>query len=351
MNGSPSKILVLVPNWLGDVAMCTPALRVLHRRFPDAAITVAGSEAACELLRGLPWLSKLVPFDTRSGLFGLMRIARRLRPHARDLAVIFPHSFRAALLARLTESQRRIGSDCGGRAFLLTDRIPPHRENGLIVPVYMVTEYVGLLKDLDCEDDGYGPELRADTDAVAAVQARFPGTGPRVGIAPGTAFGPSKRWLPERFAAVADQLAERLNAQCVLLTGPGEEAIRDAVTSSAKTKLISCDDGAPSIKMTKAAISQLDALVCNDSGPRHIAVAFHVPTVCIMGSTSPRYSQGPYERGKVLRVDVDCGPCQKPECETDHHCMTQISVEQVVDAAIEVLQSRSRSPNASDTTE
>ena len=92
-------------------------------------------------------------------------------------------------------------------------------------------------------------------------------------------------------------------------------------------------------------ISQLDLLIANDSGPRHVAVAFHVPTVCIMGPTSPRYTEGPYERGKVLRVDVDCGPCQKPVCETDHRCMTRIAVEHVVAAAEAALQGAS-SPHA-----
>ncbi|HIJ72920.1 MAG TPA: hypothetical protein HPP83_02355, partial [Candidatus Hydrogenedentes bacterium] len=64
------------------------------------------------------------------------------------------------------------------------------------------------------------------------------------------------------------------------------------------------------------------------------------PTVCIMGPTSPRYSEGLYERGRVLRIDVDCGPCQKPECATDHRCMTAISPEDAAAAALDVLEHR-----------
>ena len=73
---------------------------------------------------------------------------------------------------------------------------------------------------------------------------------------------------------------------------------------------MTCDDGSPSIAGLKAVISLLDALVCNDSGPRHVAVAFGVPTVCVMGPTAPVYSCGSYERGELVRIDVDCGPCQ-----------------------------------------
>jgi heptosyltransferase-2 len=317
--------------------MCTPALRALHRRFPQAAVTVAGSQAACELLRGLPWFAELIPIVPQAGLPALLVAGRRLRKNARDLTVIFPHSFRAALLARLTDSPRRIGYHRGGRAFLLTDRVPPPAENGEIVPVYMVTEYLELVKVLGCEDDGQGLELHADPDAVDAVRGRLAHGGPRVGIAPGAAFGPSKLWPAERFAAVADRLAERAGAQCVLLTGPGEESIAEAVTTAAQRPLLRCDDDRPSIRTLKATVSQLELLICNDTGARHVAVAFHVPTVCLMGPTSPRYTEGPYERGRILQADVDCAPCQKPTCETDHRCMTQITVDRVAETAIQVL--------------
>lgn len=333
----PERILALVPNWLGDVAMCTPALRALRRLYPDAEITAAGRAAACDLLAGLPWLTRLAPFPARAGFVDTIRIAYDLRPHARDLAVIFPHSFRAALLASLAGADRRVGYDRDKRATFLTDRVPPHTENGVIAPIYMAEEYLGLITHLGGVDDGKGLELRADPDVTLAVQARLAGSGPIVGIAPGAAFGPSKRWLPERYAAVADRLAEQAGARCVLITGPGEEDTRDAVMDAARTSFIRTDGGKPSIETLKATISQLDLLIGNDSGPRHVAVAFGTPVVCIMGSTSPRYSEGPYEKGRVLRVDVDCGPCQKPVCTTDHRCMTRITAEQVVEAALEFL--------------
>ncbi len=234
-------------------------------------------------------------------------------------------------------ARRRVGYDRDGRAFLLTDRVPPHRENGAIAPIYMAAEYLDLVKILGCEDDEQGLELYADPSLAASIRERFTGSGPKIGIAPGAAFGPSKLWPAERFARVADALYEKLGAQCAILTGPGEEEVRAAVLGAARTPLLACDDGHPTIANFKATISQLDLLICNDSGSRHVAVAFHVPVLCMMGPTSPRYSEGPYERGEVLRVDVDCGPCQKPVCETDHRCMTRIEVEDAVRAALRIL--------------
>ncbi|NIA16118.1 MAG: lipopolysaccharide heptosyltransferase II [Nitrospiraceae bacterium] len=333
----PKRILALVPNWIGDVAMCTPALRALHQRFPDAGLAVAGRASACALLRGLPWLSEFVAIPARPGIVETLRVARRLRPHARDLTVAFPHAFRAALLARLAGSAQRLGYDRDGRGLLLTRRVPPHRVDGKIQPVYMADEYLTLVEAIGCENDGKGLELRTDPDVAREVEAHMSGSGPCVGIAPGAAFGPAKRWPAERFAAVADQLTERAGAQCVLLTGPGEEETRDAVLAAARHPLISPDGGQPTIDTMKAAIAALDLLVGNDSGARHVAIAFDVPVICIMGPTRPAYSVGPYERGRLLRLDVDCGPCQKPVCETDHRCMLGITVDAVTEAALEWL--------------
>lgn len=268
--------------------------------------------------------------------------AWRLRAHARDLAVVFPHSHRSALLARMTGARRRLGYDRDGRGYLLTDRVGPHLVKGRIEPVYMAQEYLELVAALGCEDDGAGLELHADEGALAQVRPALAGEGPLVGIAPGAAFGPSKLWPADRYAAVADGLTDRIGARCVLLTGPGEEAIRDAVASAARRPLIRADADRPTIAKLKAVVSLLDLLVCNDSGTRHIAVAFKVPTVCIMGPTSPKYSAGPYERGEVLRVDVDCGPCQKPVCATDHRCMTRITTEWVLNSAVNLLSGRTR---------
>ena len=281
----------------------------------------------------MPWLDAFESIPPRPNALELSRIGRRLAPHGQDVAVVFPHSFRAALTAYLAGSQRRVGYGRGQRSWLLTDAVAPHREHGRICPVYMGREYLDLVACLGCRDDGRGLELAADPETVSRLQERIPAGQPVVGIAPGGAFGPSKRWLPERFAEVSDRLSER-GATCVLITGPGEEAIRDAVKRAARRPLHMIDNDRPTLETLKATVSLLHLLVGNDSGPRHVAVAFGVPVVCIMGPTSPRYSEGPYERGEVVRVDVDCGPCQKPVCRTDHRCMTRIGVERVVEAAV-----------------
>ncbi len=332
------RILALAPNWLGDVAMCTPALRALRRRYPEAQFTVAGRAAICALLEDLPWIDRLVPMPPQPSLMQMLRLATTLRPHGRDLTVVFPHSFRAALLARLVGSRRRIGYARNGRAWLLTDAKDPHRENGRITPVYMSREYLELTTVVGCEDDGAGLELGIPETLAREVKAHFAGDTPLIGIAPGAAFGPSKRWMPEAFAKTADLIAAAHPARFVLLTGPGEEAVRDTVIEHAQVAFIAPPSTDGGLAALKAVTAQLDLLICNDSGPRHIGVAFKRPIVCIMGPTSPRYSEGPYEIGQVIRLPLPCSPCQKPVCPLEHHrCMRDITPEQVAQEALACL--------------
>lgn len=332
----PARILALVPNWLGDAVMCTAALRTIHRRFPKARLAIAGRAPIVEMLGGLPYIHTAHVLPKQPNLLTMARLGLKMRQDARDLAVVFPHSFRAAMQARLAGSKRILGYARNSRSWLLTDRVTPNIVNGKIEPVYMPWEYLDLLAPLGVEYDGFGLELKANPMAVARIKEHLVGDGPFVGIAPGAAFGPSKQWPVDRFAAVADRLSE-MGAQCVLLTGPGEEATRDAIRKLVKHPILNADEGRPTVDTLKATISLMKLLVCNDSGPRHVAIAMGVPAVCIMGPTRPVYTEGPYETGRVLRVDVDCGPCQKPTCATDHRCMKGVTPDAVVEAAMTYL--------------
>lgn len=345
-NKEVKYILALAPNWLGDTAMCTPALRALRHAFPKAQFTVAGNPACCELLEDLPWINGLFRLLPKSSLLPLMRQAKQLAPVSGDLTVVFPHSFRSALLARLIGSKQRIGYARDGRAPLLTRALTPHMEAGHITPIYMAHEYLELVRAAGAQDDGAGLELGLRDALVEQVQPLLAGEGPLIAIAPGAAFGPSKRWMPEAFAETANQLAETHGARFILLTGPEEQEIRAAVMREARVRFIELPPEMKGIGVLKALIAHCDLVICNDSGPRHIAIAFNKPVVCIMGPTSPLYTNGPYEKGVVLRVDLECSPCQKPVCPLEHHrCMRDITPEQVVEAAAALLPSRQGGPS------
>ncbi|HOK88804.1 MAG TPA: lipopolysaccharide heptosyltransferase II [Candidatus Hydrogenedentes bacterium] len=322
------------PNWLGDAVMATPALRATRANWPGYKIILAGTPTACDVLQGLSFFDETIVIPPRAGLGKMLDIARAIRrDHAVDAAIILPHSLRAALLAWLIGARRRLGIDRGGRRWFLTDPVPPRRNGKRIVPEYMVLEYLRVVAAAGGQADDSGPCLAVSAMARKRVAETLPrDERPVVAIAPGAAFGPSKRWYPERFAAVADQMAREWNATIVLLTGPGEEAIRAATRQAAHVPLREIREGG--IETLKALIERADLLITNDSGPRHIAVALGTPVICVMGPTSPAYTDGPWEKGTIVRVPMPCAPCQQPLCPLEHHaCMRDVTVDMVVSAA------------------
>src|ERR1044072_8264698 len=117
------KLALFMPNWIGDVAMATPAVRALRQHYGDAHIIAVLAPYVADVLQGAPWFDSqiLMPKDgsLRERWF---RASRQLREHGVDLAVLFPNSFRSAAVARLGGCRVRIGYDRSGRGWLLTNK-------------------------------------------------------------------------------------------------------------------------------------------------------------------------------------------------------------------------------------
>jgi heptosyltransferase-2 len=157
-----------------------------------------------------------------------------------------------------------------------------------------------------------------------------------IGIAPGATYGPAKRWLPERFAAVADKLSESFPMQGILLGSKADWETAEEVRKAARTKLINLA-GKTNLQEAIYLISQCRLFLSNDSGLMHIAGALNIPTVAIFGSTNPITTSPAGNSFTIVRKDVSCSPCMKETCPTDFRCMKLISVENVFAAAQNIL--------------
>jgi heptosyltransferase-2 len=180
-----------------------------------------------------------------------------------------------------------------------------------------------------------------EAQRIAAEQhlARFgiAGRRPLVGMAPGAAYGPAKRWFPERFAAVADRLAERFACPVLLFGSAGDRASTEAVQSAAKTALVDIA-GRTSLGDAIALIACCDLFITNDSGLMHVAGALGVPTVAVFGSTDPKTTYPLGERTVLVRRPVDCSPCLRQECPTDFRCMDLVTVDEVLEHSTRLLE-------------
>ena len=337
----PAGVLVRMPNWLGDAVMATCVLRAVRAGAPGARIAAAARPKLGELFAGLPFMDEFVPLDDQS-LAGALRLGWSRRG-AFDLALILPNSLRSALMPFAARARRRIGYRGQGRGFLLTARLaPPGAGRGRRTPEPMPWYWRRIVEAAGLPWQGGAPELRV-TDAEregAAARARAFGLGADerlIGISPGAAFGPSKLWLPERFAEAAALLHRATGMRAIVFLAPGEEALGAEIARSARSPIISTANDLLSIGLLKAFMTRCALLLSTDSGTRHIAVALGTPVVTVVGPTDPRYTAYCLERQRVIAKKVPCGPCHFRECPTDHRCMTEIEAGEVAAAGLELL--------------
>ena len=356
---SAANIAVFLPNPVGDAIMATPALRALRRHFASSRITHVGRQDALEVLAGTHLADAAVVEGStrRPKPRNFLATVRRLRQERFDLGVLLPNSLRSALLARLGGVRNLAGYDRDGRGLLLTTKLPvPRDEAGRRVPLPTIDYYARLAEALGARVESRRMELAvAEADAAAADRllaeaGRRPGRAV-VMLNPGASFGPSKLWPAERYAAVADALAERRGAEVIVNASPAEREVARAVGRSMRTApLVNVADVAGTIGLLKALVSRCGLLITNDTGARHFAAAFGIAVVTIFGSTDPVWAQIDYEHETILRAEVSCSPCQRKACPnrpgpTYHQCMKAITVEMVVSAAEELLDRRAAGRN------
>jgi heptosyltransferase-2 len=335
------KISVVLPNHLGDVAMATPALRALRRGRPDAEIVAVVRSSLAGVLRGGPFVDRLIPHEIyaqRSKLGQLrerLRVARELR--GSDVVVVLPNSFASAILAFASRAKVRLGYARRGRSLLLTDAAPAPRKNGRFVPTAMERYYLDLVRRLDCPDLGTQIELFREPEAERECDSLFRAAGldartPLVCLAPGAGFGPSKLWPLGYVAEVARALLDG-GAQVALIHGPGEQSLADEIAAHAGPGIAMLGGARMSLSLLKSVIARAQLVICNDAGARHVAAAFEVPTLVLMGPTAVGYTNLNLKRTKLLREPVECSPCQLPVCPIDHRCMTRLLPSRVLSEA------------------
>lgn len=334
----PSKIIIRMPNWIGDLVMATPILTDVRKAFPAAHITAMCRTPISDLLKEdldideLFCFSKVNSFGRRSEQ---RDIIEKIRRGTYDLGILLTHSFSSAWLFWRGHVKRRLGYRGNCRSLLLTDKIdlPANvREQHLVTTYKMLLSPLGIpvsetrprlfLKDKELEEArtllkrlGISPDARL------------------VGINPGAAYGSAKCWLPERFRAVTEKLLKLENVQIVYF---GDSTTAPLVKEICQGLPVTNLAGLTTLRELASLIKLCKVLLTNDSGPMHIAAAVETPLVALFGSTN-EIATGPYKTGTVIHKHVDCSPCYKRVCPIDFRCMKRIETDEVYEALVKIL--------------
>jgi heptosyltransferase II len=342
---SRPHIAVFWPNWIGDAVMATPAVRSLREQYPDARLLGVVRPYIAGVLEGSSWLDELIFLDRKGPwLQRWPAVAARLRRYHVDLAVIFPNSFRSALVAWLGRCRRRVGYARYARKTLLTEPLQPVCDaRGRLKPSPAILAFNRIAEAAGCPRVSCRMELfTAPRDEAAAdavwQQAELAPRTEVVCLNPGAAFGSAKYWPTEYFADLARQLVDRRGSSVLVLCGPGErELARGIALQAGRSTVHSLADCPLSLGLTKACIRRSDLLITTDSGPRHFAAAFDRPVITLFGPTHIAWTETYYPKAIHLQKKVDCGPCQQRVCPLDHRCMRLLTPNEVFTAAVELL--------------
>lgn len=346
MKLSPKKILIVRTDRIGDVLLSTPVIKVLRDNFPSAHIAVMVSPYARDILEGNPHLDEVIIYDKDSqhrSWKTSMRFAGSLREKKFDLAIILHPTNRAHLITFFAGIPRRVGYD-RKLGFLLTDRIKHRKQLGEKHELEYSLDLIRYL-GIEPKDKTTFMPIKSESEKWVGLilgQAGIKETDRLLAVHPGASCI-SKLWPTERFAEIADRMADKYGFKILIVAGPNDANLAGKVAGGIHCKAVNLA-GKTSVSQLASVFKRCSLLISNDSGPVHIAAAVGTPVIAIFGRNqkglSPR-RWGPIgEKSHFLHTENGCLECLAHNCTRGFACIMAISVEEVLKTAESILNDR-----------
>lgn len=328
-----SKILIIGPSWVGDTVMAQSLLKLLKQQEAAVVLDVLAPAWTFSLLSCMPEVSLAIEMPLTHGELKLgerYRMARQLRDHQYDQAIVLPGSWKSALIPWMARIPKRTGWLGEYRYGLLNDvRKPDKKRYALMIEQYVA---LGLPVNAPVPFPLPHPEFQVTKAAQEAVLARhrpiWRGR-PILALCAGAEFGPAKRWPEAYYAAVANQkLAEGWDVW--LFGSQNDKPVTDHIMALTEQ---GCENMAGRLQLaeTIALLSLTTGMVTNDSGLMHVAAALNKPLIAVYGPTSPAFTPPLSKTATVLQQSLPCQPCFQRVCPLEHHhCMLDLTPDRVL---------------------
>jgi len=339
-NALPKSILVSEYWNLGDLAIVMPFLRNLRRSFPSARISLLVNAGLASFLEGqgivddfipvrVPWAQHFLRWKKYNPFSGcwisFLRTLLAVRRMQFDWALSGRMDARDNFLLWLSGASRRIGYGFAGGGFLLTDCVVPD-----LTRPHRVDIWLHLLTVLgqSPESDTNGFRLTQAELALAESflqQQKIPSGSFLIGVHPGARLA-VRRWGNDRFAEVTRRIVAETDAHILWFSDPGNPSDAPMIER--------CHTACMDFRSFLAVLSCCRLLICNDSGPMHLANLLGVPVVAVFGSTNPIWfgPRGAQDR-IVIRPEFSCRPCFDYCIYDQPYCLRLLTATEVLEAA------------------
>lgn len=312
----PKKILLIRLDRLGDLVLTLPVIENLKLHYPDARLTVLVRPYLGDLARLVRQIDEVIVYE------GFIPTVWKLRPHRFDIAIdmLFDYTLRSAAVAILSGAPRRVGFSGGFRERLFTDAVSVDAAGRSMVDINLE-----MMKVLSVPVKVRSPRLALE--GTKKTPRRI------VVLHPGAHY-PSQRWSAARFADVARKIEEAYDVDVIVVGGADEKDLVRGIME--RLKDIGVKSALPDMAGLAYLLARSSLLICNNSGPLHLAAALGVPTISMMGPTDPDLWRPHGRDNIVLRKPLECMPCRHAKCRA-HPCMDMITADEVFDKVKEVL--------------
>ena len=338
----PNTIVCLRLDHLGDLLMTLPAILPLSSLTPRNPVKVLVSRRWSDLAKRLPKGIELIPIQpswttpppTEPDSFAtLLQTVMHSREDLSDgLVISFRDDPRDHILARLLARNSQTLGPMGRWSFLLH-----HRIDAAVGSCHEVERCQRFLVPL-----GLDPRAKESTITVLSPPPsprRRSAPRPLITLHPGAASAP-KRWLIDRFVELCGALIQRDDVDVDVFFGPGEESLRRSFAALPNSKHLRLVQPRSIVELADL-LESATLLVCNDSGPMHLAEAVGTPVVALFGPTSEEVTGPVLLASRVLTTPCRDRPCwlpgtPAPTCDVNA-CFNGLTVDSVLETIEGIL--------------
>lgn len=325
------KILIRLPNWLGDVVMSTAFIAAVKAQYPDGSIDVIIKKELYDIAALAPGINKIYPFSKQEfrGLKGAYKFGKTLIGYHYDIFFNLPESFSSQVLAYATRAKKRVGfSKEGGFLFLNHTFKKPQN-------VHRVDEYISLLERFT------GVKVENRTVALNVAEPFLP-AGKSV-IVNFNSEASSRRMPLEKAGSLVKLLTKTFTETQFTFVGSKKEAeFVEQIIGDEESNRVTNLAGKTDLKGLAQLFAGAAAVLTTDSGPAHLANAVGTPTIVLFGA-GDEHNTAPYNKQNLAVIrygQLPCEPCVKNTCKLYGipKCMQLLDDTAIIAALVDFIQ-------------
>jgi lipopolysaccharide heptosyltransferase II len=341
------KILVVEPNWLGDVIFTTPAFRAIKETYPRSFLAVAVARRAAPILKNNPYIDKIFKLDEKreeKTIFSKIKFIKKIKAYRFDKAIFFHRSFTKTLLIFLAKTKELAGYNHKKRSMLLSKKITPVKKDSLHKQDYYlnILEAIGItITDKNCRV--YLDSREKENIKTIIPQINLKKTNYLIGINPFSNW-PPKDWPLEDYRKLIKKIIDKHPNSIFFITSKNKRKEITNFVGEFGKKAIDLS-GKTSLRQLACLYSQLDLVISGDSGPLHLAGSVGTSFIAVFGPTNPNCTKPVNNtKGYLLFKNNDCPtPCYLKNCPKHYQCIKEITPAETLPHALALLSKGVRS--------